>query len=75
MNHIFDFEPKLNEQRKQMIMEAKPSMQYIELTDKEIAVFREKAKPLRQKYLKMGGEGAEEVLNAVIKDIMWAKEN
>ena len=73
--YIFDFEPKLNEQRKQMIMEAKPSMQYIELTDKEIAVFREKAKPLRQKYLKMGGEGAEEVLNAVIKDIMWAKEN
>ena len=73
--YIFDFEPKLNEQRKQMIMEAKPSMQYIELTDEEIAVFREKAKPLRQKYLKMGGEGAEEVLNAVIKDIMWAKEN
>jgi len=73
--YIFDFEPKLNEQRKQMIMEAKPSMQYIELTDKEIAAFREKAKPLRQKYLKMGGEGAEEVLNAVIKDIMWAKEN
>lgn len=73
--YIFDFEPKLNEQRKQMIMEAKPSMQYIELTDKEIAVFREKAKPLRQKYLKMGGEGAEKVLNAVIKDIMWAKEN
>ncbi len=49
--YIFDFEPKLNEQRKQMIMEAKPSMQYIELTDEEIAVFREKAKPLRQKYL------------------------
>ncbi len=72
--YIFDFEPKLNEQRKQMIMEAKPSMQYIELTDKEIAVFREKAKPLRQKYLKMGGEGAEEVLDAVIKDINWAEE-
>lgn len=73
--YIFDFEPKLNEQRKQMIMEAKPSMQYIELTDKEIAAFKEKAKPLRQKYLKMGGEGAKEVLEAVIKDIKWAREN
>ncbi len=73
--YIFDFEPKLNEQRKQMIMEAKPSMHYIELTDEEIAVFREKAKPLRQKYLKMGGEGAKEVLEAVIKDIKWAREN
>ena len=73
--YIFDFEPKLNEKRKQMILKSKPSMKYIELTDEEIAVFREKAKPLRQKYLKMGGKGAKEVLDAVIKDIQWAKEN
>jgi len=73
--YIFDFEPKLNEKRKQMIMEAKPSMKYIELTDDEISAFREKAKRLRQKYLKMGGEGAKEVLDAVIKDIEWAKKN
>ncbi len=72
--YIFDFEPRLNEKRKQMIMKAKPTMKYIELTDEEIAAFREKAKPLRQKYLKMGGEGAKEVLDAVIKDIIWAKE-
>jgi TRAP-type C4-dicarboxylate transport system substrate-binding protein len=72
--YIFDFEPQLNEQRKQMIIDAKPSMKYIELTDEEIAAFKEKAKPLRQKYLKMGGEGAKEVLDAVIKDIEWAKE-
>lgn len=71
--YIFDFEPRLNEQRKQMIMKAKPTMKYIELTDEEIAAFREKAKPLRQKYLKMGGEGAKEVLDAVVKDIQWAK--
>ena len=73
--YIFDFEPRLNENRKQMIMRAKPSMKYIELTDEEIAAFREKAKPLRQKYLKMGGEGAREVLDAVLKDIEWANKN
>jgi TRAP-type C4-dicarboxylate transport system substrate-binding protein len=73
--YIYDFEPKLNEQRKQMIMRAKPSMKYIELTNEEIAAFREKAKPLRQKFLKMGGEGAKEVLDAVLKDIKWAEEN
>jgi TRAP-type C4-dicarboxylate transport system substrate-binding protein len=73
--YIFDFEPKLNEKRKQMILAAKPTMTYIELTDEEIAAFREKAKPLRQKYLKMGGEGAKEVLDAVLKDIEWAKKN
>lgn len=73
--YIFDLEPRLNERRRQMIMDAKPSMKYIELTDKEIAAFKEKAKPLRQKYLKMGGEGAKEVLEAVIKDTTWAREN
>jgi TRAP-type C4-dicarboxylate transport system substrate-binding protein len=73
--HIFELEPRLNEKRKQMIMDAKPSMTYIELTDEEIAAFKEKAKPLRQKYLKMGGEGAKEVLEAVVQDIQWAREN
>ena len=73
--YIFNFEPELNKKRKQMIMGTKPSMKYIELTDEEIAAFKEKAKPLRQKYLKMGGEGAREVLDAVIKDIEWAREN
>ncbi|UCD78161.1 MAG: TRAP transporter substrate-binding protein DctP [Desulfobacterales bacterium] len=73
--YIFDFEPKLNQKRKQMIMEAKPSMKYIELTDEEISAFKEKAKSLRPKYLKMGGEGAREVLDAVLKDLEWAKTN
>ena len=74
-DYIFDLEPRLNEKRKQMIMEAKPAMQYIELTDEEIDAFRKKSEPLRQKYLEMGGKGAREVLDAVIKDLEWAKQN
>ena len=72
---IFDFEAELNRQRLQMIMEAKPSMKYIELTEAEIDAFRQKAAPLRQKYLEMGGEGAKEVLEAVEKDKEWAERN
>ncbi len=72
---IFDFEPKLNRERFEMIMSAKPSMTYIELTEEEIDAFRQKAKPLQQKYLQMGGEGAGEVLDAVLKDRQWAQEN
>ena len=74
-DYIFDFESRLNQTRKQMIMEAKPSMTYIELTDEEISVFKQKALPLREKYLEMGGEGAREVLDAVSKDIEWAEKN
>lgn len=71
---IFDLEPRLNEERRQMIVDAKPSMKYIELTDEEIRAFKEKSKPLRQKYLEMGGKGAKEVLDAVNKDIEWAEQ-
>jgi TRAP-type C4-dicarboxylate transport system substrate-binding protein len=74
-DYIFDFESRLNQKRKQMIMEAKPSMKYIELTDEEINAFKNKAQPLREKYLEMGGEGAREVLDAVIQDIKWAEAN
>jgi len=74
-DYIFDLEPLLNEKRKQMIMEAKPTMQYIELTDEEIDAFRKKSEPLRQKYLEMGGKGANDVLDAVTKDLEWAKGN
>jgi TRAP-type C4-dicarboxylate transport system substrate-binding protein len=72
---IFDFEAELNRERLQMIMEAKPSMKYIELTEEEIDAFREKARPLRKKYLEMGGEGAKEVLEAVEMDKKWAEQN
>jgi TRAP-type C4-dicarboxylate transport system substrate-binding protein len=73
--YIFNFESDLNQKRKQMILEAKPSMKYIELTDEEISAFKKKAQPLREKYLEMGGEGAKEVLDAVTRDIEWAKRN
>ena len=44
------------------------------MTDAEISVFREKAKHLQHKYLEMGGEGAREVLDAVLKDKEWAEK-
>jgi TRAP-type C4-dicarboxylate transport system substrate-binding protein len=74
-DHIFDLEPRLNAERQQMILQAKPSMKYIELTEAEEAAFREKARPIREKYLEMGGEGAREVLEAVLKDKAWAEQN
>ena len=73
-DYIFDLEPKLNARRQQMIMEAKPSMEYIELTAAEIDAFRKKAQPLREKYLEMGGDGAREVLDAVVQDTAWAEK-
>lgn len=74
-DHIFELEARLNAERFQMILKAKPAMQYIELTEAEMDAFRERAKPLRQKYLEMGGKGAREVLEAVIQDKEWAEKD
>ena len=71
--YIFAYEPLLNQERKEMILADKPSMIYIQLTEEEIAAFKDKAKPLRDKYLEMGGLGAKEVLEAVLADIEWAR--
>lgn len=73
-DYIFDLEARLNAERFEMIMKAKPSMHYIELTEAEIDAFRNKGLPLRDKYLEMGGEGAREVLNAVLKDKAWVEK-
>lgn len=74
-DYIFDLEARLNAERHKMIMQAKPGMQYIELTEDEIDAFRKKAAPLQEKYIEMGGEGAREVLEAVMKDKEWALQN
>ena len=58
-----------------MILEARPSMTCIELTPEEIAVFRQLARPLRDNYLEMGGDGARDVLKAVLADIQWAQKS
>jgi len=72
--YIFDLEARLNAERHKMIMQTKPGMHYIELTEEEIDAFRKKAAPLQEKYLEMGGEGAREVLEAVMKDKAWAEQ-
>lgn len=67
--YIFDFEDSLNQKRKKKIMKKKPDIEYIELTEEEIAAFKEKAKAVQDKYLEIGGKGAQEVLDAVKKDV------
>lgn len=70
---IFGYEENFNAERKQMMLDAKPSLKAIELTDEEKAAFREKAKAVVDVYLEIGGSGAQEVLDAVRADIKKAQ--
>jgi TRAP-type C4-dicarboxylate transport system substrate-binding protein len=53
---------------------AKPSLKFNTLDDATIATFKAKAETVYPKYTEIGGEGAQEILDALLKDIEAAKK-
>ncbi|WP_338833115.1 Ectoine/5-hydroxyectoine-binding periplasmic protein UehA [Moorella humiferrea] len=56
------------------MLKEKPHIKVIEISDEEIGKFREKAETVYPKFLEVGGQGAQEVLNVLQKDIENAKK-
>jgi TRAP-type C4-dicarboxylate transport system substrate-binding protein len=52
---------------------AKPELKFTVLDDATIATFKAKAKTVYPKYTEIGGEGSQEILDALLKDIEAAK--
>lgn len=53
---------------------AKPSLKLTTLDDATIATFKAQAETVYPKYTKIGGDGAQEILDALLKDIEAAKK-
>jgi len=53
---------------------AKPSLKFSVLDDATIAQFKAKAESVYPEYTKIGGEGAQEILDALLQDIANAKK-
>jgi TRAP-type C4-dicarboxylate transport system substrate-binding protein len=53
---------------------AKPSLKFNTLDDATIATFKAKAETVYPKFSEIGGEGAQEILDALLKDIEAAKK-
>lgn len=58
---------------KKKIMEARPEIEFAELDDAKVAEFRKKAQAVYPEYVKIGGDGAQEMLDTLLKDIENAK--
>lgn len=56
-----------------LVKEKRPGIEFYRFTDGEIGPFRELAVPVRKEYLKTGGDGAKEILDALLADIEKAK--
>lgn len=53
---------------------AKPDIIFYEFTEEDMKPFKELSVPVREEYLKLGGKGANEILNALLEDLKTAKE-
>ena len=53
---------------------AKPELKFTVLDDATIATFKAKAETVYPKYTEIGGEGSQEILDALLKDIENAKK-
>jgi len=63
-----------NASDKEKMKEAKPELEFNYLDDKAIAAFEKQAETVYPKFKKIGGEGSEEILEAVLTDIDNAKK-
>lgn len=65
----FAWQAKFNQKKLDAMLQKKPSLQVIKLTDEEIKAFRKRALPVRETYFKIGGKDAKTILEALEKDI------
>ena len=63
-----------NQSDMQKMKKAKPSLTFHVLDDANIAKFKARAETVYPEYPKIGGEGAQQVLDALLKDIETAKK-
>jgi len=68
-DHIVEYQRGLTEKSLEKILEAKPEMQVIRLSEQEREPFREAAKNVEQKFIEMTGESGKELLEQFKKDI------
>jgi tripartite ATP-independent transporter DctP family solute receptor len=72
--HIVDYQETLAEDALAKILEAKPEMEVIRLSDAEREPFREAAEAVEVKFVEMAGGQAEEILEQFKADVEAAQE-
>lgn len=69
-----DWIEKRNASDMEKMMDEKPSLEFIYLTDEQIQPFEERAKQVYPTFVQIGGDGSQEILDAVLADIAAAEK-
>jgi tripartite ATP-independent transporter DctP family solute receptor len=65
----FEWQEKFNQKKLEGMLENKPSLKVIRLTEDEIGAFRKLALPVRETYFKIAGPDGKKILDALEADI------
>ncbi len=68
-DHIIEYQKGLHDASIEKIKEAKPSMTFTTLTDEQRQPFRDAAEEVEQQFLEMTGDGGQEILDQMKKDL------
>jgi len=70
----FKWQEEFNQKNLDAMLEKKPGLNIIKLTQDEVDAFAELAKPVREVYFEMAGEDGPRLIEALEKDIMEAQK-
>lgn len=73
-NHIVDYQKGLTEKSLQKILDQKPSMKVIRLSEKEREPFRRAAREVEQKFIQMTGDSGRRILDQFKQDLEAVKD-
>ena len=62
-----------DEEYKKIMLKERPHMSFSDFSNAQLKPFAEKAKPVYPQFGKLGGDGAQEILEALLNDIEKAK--
>lgn len=74
IEYIWGVQAKLNEERLEKMLNERPQIQVIKLTEEERQAFKDLTKPVIDKYIEMSGDTGKQILDQLLKEIAEAEE-
>jgi TRAP-type C4-dicarboxylate transport system substrate-binding protein len=74
IDHVFDMQAKMNDERLAKMRKIKPSLQVIVLTEDERTAFKQLSLPVRDTYLKMAAPHGKAILETLVTELAEAEK-
>ncbi|UCD77900.1 MAG: TRAP transporter substrate-binding protein DctP [Desulfobacterales bacterium] len=73
LDETMDWVHQKDEEYKKIMLNEKPALTFSDFSNEQLKPFAERAKPVYPKFTELGGDDAQQILNALLEDIEKAK--